>query len=59
MSAVSIRDGNNVEGGGAGAFGIQCFATASMTASATTLTESNLGDVIGTAGSTTGCNVFQ
>ena len=57
LSAVNVRDGNTVQGG-PGTFGVQCFATAPMTASAATLT-GNLAGLSGAAGATAGCNAFQ
>jgi hypothetical protein len=57
LSSVNIRDGNTVQGNGPGAFGVQCFNTAPMTASAATLT-GNLTAVTGAGGATAGCNAF-
>jgi hypothetical protein len=57
LSAVNIRDGNSVQGNGPGAFGVQCFNTAPMTASAATLT-GTLSALSGTAGASAGCNAF-
>ena len=57
LSAVNIRDGNTVQGHGPGAFGVQCFSTAPMSASAATLT-GNLSGLSGTAGASAGCNAF-
>jgi len=57
LSSVNIRDGNTIQGNGPGAFGVQCFSTAPMTASAATLT-GNLSGLSGTAGPTAGCNAF-
>ena len=56
-SSVNIRDGNTVQGNGAGAFGVQCFNSSPMTASAATLT-GNLVAVTGAAGASSGCNAF-
>jgi hypothetical protein len=57
LTSVNIRDGNTVQGNGAGALGVLCFATFPMTASAATLT-GNLAGVTGNAAASTGCNVF-
>ncbi len=56
-SSVNIREGNTVQGNGAGAFGVQCFNSSPMTASAATLT-GNLAGVTGAAGASSGCNAF-
>jgi Right handed beta helix region len=58
LSAVNIRDGNTVQGNGAGRFGVECFTTAPLAAAAATLTGNNLANVSGAAGPHTGCNVF-
>jgi hypothetical protein len=57
-SAVVIRDGNTVQGNGAGSVGVNCFNTVPMTASAATLTGGNLANVTGAAGPSAGCNLF-
>lgn len=57
LTAVNVRDGNTVQGNGPGAVGVQCFVTFPMPASAATLT-GNLAGVGGSAGPSTGCNVF-
>ena len=59
LSAINIRDNNTVQGNGPGKFGVNCFPTLPMTASATTFTGSPLANVTGAAGPSAGCNVFQ
>ena len=54
LTSVNIRDGNTVQGN---RFGVLCFTTSPMPASAATLT-GNLTNVTGTSGATLGCNVF-
>jgi len=58
LTSVNIRDGNIVQGNGAGAVGVRCFNTAPLPASAATLTGLNLTNITGATGATAGCNVF-
>ena len=57
LGAVNLRDTNPVHGG-PGKFGINCFLTAPMTASAVALT-GTLTNVSGGSAPTAGCNLFQ
>jgi len=60
-TSVNITNNGAVQGNGAGAFGVQCFSStldgSAIAGSAATLTGITT-NVSGTAGKTTGCNVF-
>src|SRR5437867_3638032 len=58
LTAISIGNGNTVQGNGAGGVGVRCFSSPPLTASAVTLT-GNLSNVTGATGAFVGCNVFQ
>jgi hypothetical protein len=58
LTAISIGNGNTVQGNGAGGVGVRCFSSPPLTASAVTLT-GNLSNVTGATGTFVGCNVFQ
>ena len=58
MTAVNIRDGNTIQGNGAGSVGIRCFNVSSTAPASAATLNGNLARVSGTAGATTGCNVF-
>ena len=58
LTAISIGNGNTVQGNGAGGVGVRCFSSPPLTASAVTLT-GNLSNVTGATGTYVGCNVFQ
>ena len=58
LSSFRIENGNTVQGNGTGAVGVNCFNISPMTASAATLTRTNLANVTGAAGASSGCNAF-